>query len=41
MLVVETVSRIRREFFIKGKSIKGIVHDGYSSSCKGGLSRRL
>ena len=27
MLVVETVARIRREFFIKGKSIKEIVRD--------------
>lgn len=25
MLVVETVARIRREFFVKGKSIKEIV----------------
>jgi len=27
MLVVETVARIRREFFVKGKSIKEIVRD--------------
>ena len=25
MLIVETVARIRREFFVKGKSIKEIV----------------
>jgi transposase len=27
MLVVETIARIRREFFVKGKSIKEIVRD--------------
>src|SRR5215203_6090123 len=27
MLVVETVARIRREFFVKGRSIKEIVRD--------------
>ena len=27
MLIVETVARIRREFFVKGKSIKEIVRD--------------
>lgn len=27
MLVVKTVARIRREFFVKGKSIKEIVRD--------------
>ena len=27
MLVVETVARIRREYFVKGKSIKEIVRD--------------
>ena len=27
MLVVETVARIRREFFVKSKSIKEIVRD--------------
>jgi len=27
MLVVETVGRIRREFFVKGKTIKEIVRD--------------
>ena len=27
MLVVETVARIRREFYVKGKSIKEIVRD--------------
>ncbi len=27
MLVVETVARIRREFFVKGKSIKEIVRE--------------
>src|SRR6201984_3433979 len=27
VLVVETVARIRREFFVKGKSIKEIVRD--------------
>ena len=27
LLVVETVARIRREFFVKGKSIKEIVRD--------------
>ena len=27
MLVVETVARIRRDFFVKGKSIKEIVRD--------------
>src|SRR2546425_2787476 len=27
MLVVETIARIRREFFIKGKTIKEIVRD--------------
>jgi hypothetical protein len=27
MLVVEAIARIRREFFVKGKSIKEIVRD--------------
>jgi hypothetical protein len=27
MLVVETIAQIRREFFVKGKSIKEIVRD--------------
>ncbi len=27
MLVVETIARIRREFFVKGKSIKEIVRE--------------
>jgi predicted transcriptional regulator len=27
MLIVETLARIRREFFVKGKSIKEIVRD--------------
>jgi hypothetical protein len=27
MLVVETIARIRREFFVKGRSIKEIVRD--------------
>ena len=27
MLVVETIARIRREYFVKGKSIKEIVRD--------------
>ena len=27
MLVVETVARIRREFFVKGKAIKEIVRE--------------
>ena len=27
MLVVETLARIRREFFVKGKSIKEVVRD--------------
>ncbi|MBU6462895.1 MAG: hypothetical protein KGL35_22385 [Bradyrhizobium sp.] len=27
MLIVETIARIRREHFIKGKAIKEIVHD--------------
>jgi hypothetical protein len=27
MLVVETIARNRREFFVKGRSIKAIVHD--------------
>ena len=27
MLVVETVARIRREYFVKGKTIKEIVRD--------------
>jgi hypothetical protein len=27
MLVVETIARIRREFFVQGKTIKEIVRD--------------
>ena len=27
MLVVETIARNRREFFVKGRSIKATVHD--------------
>ncbi len=27
MLVVETIARIRREYFVKGKAIKEIVRD--------------
>ena len=27
MLVVETIARIRREFFVRGKAIKEIVRD--------------
>ena len=27
MLVVETIARIRREYFVKGKPIKEIVRD--------------
>ena len=34
MLVVETVARIRREFFVKGKSIKEIVRD-LGGACQG------
>ena len=30
MLVVETIARIRREFFVKGKSIKEIARAGVS-----------
>ncbi|MBP1295165.1 hypothetical protein AB7M49_000162 [Bradyrhizobium elkanii] len=37
MLVVETIARIRREHFIKGKTIKEIVRD---LKCRGTRSGR-